>query len=525
MKLSAPPSPFSRVLILVSAAAWPLVNFARSNYSELALAEYAVIGLLIAAVSAAGFAISAAVSRITKGDPWAATCATAAGIVLFFTYSDVIAAIYAVLYSLFQVARGPIWIFALLSVAIIGAVYRFSTHSRVRPIIGLMFPIAALLSSVQLGLRAVEPGGEVVSASHTDPSHSVQEKRNVYFIILDGYARWDVLRHYTGIDLDPFFQRIGAEGFRVARNSTANYPTTFLSLSSTLQMNYVALPDSVPPTSLQPFFRIIQGRSEAVRQFRKIGYHYVHAGSGWVGAHCSGAEDVCLTSKRALAQTSELRNALMAMTPLRLVPWKVTAPSNDSGGLFELTEALKTSALPEPFFLFAHVASPHPPFSRGADCTPRKAIGGLADWAKPSFYGDMVLCTNRNIEELVELLGKQDPGAIVVFFSDHGSAFTQPFGSEFGTWTDAMIRERLPSFVASKFPEKCSPWFSDAITNVNLVRFVLACLQDRSPEYLPDRRFFANYKHARVMEVSAERLEANKPVARLPGHASANLSD
>jgi hypothetical protein len=285
-------------------------------------------------------------------------------------------------------------------------------------------------------------------------------------------------------------------------------------------MNYVALPDSVPPTSLQPFYRIIQGRSEAVRQFRKIGYNYVHAGSGWIGANCSGAEDVCLSSERALAQSSELQNALVAMTPLRLLRWKFEDPTDALGGLFEVTEALSTNALPQPFFLFAHVAAPHPPFTRKADCSPRDSSRSLSEWGHPSHYGDMVLCTNRDVEGLIQLLGKRDPHAIIVIFSDHGSAFTNPFESEFGKWTDSMLRERLPSLIAAKFPDECSRWFSDGMTNVNLVRFMLGCLQNRPPNYIPDRRFFANYKNARVMEVSAELLPTSRPDAPALGSAA-----
>lgn len=335
----------------------------------------------------------------------------------------------------------------------------------------------------------------------------MHQKRNVYLIALDGYARWDVIRRSTGIDLDPLFDRIGEGGFRVARNATANYPTTFLSLSSTLQMGYVALPESVPPTSTQPFLRIIQGRSETVRLFKSLGYHYIHSGSGWAGAACGRAADVCITSERGrLWQLSELPSALIAMTPLRLISRKFRSQLNEFGGLFELVDALETHTLPEPFLLFAHVLSPHPPFSRLADCSVRPTGGDLDEWISTKAYAEKIHCTNRNIEELVALLGRKDPDAIVVLFSDHGSAFTAPFGSAFGKWTDAMLQERLPTLIAAKFPEQCNSWFRDDMTNVNIVRFVLGCLQNKAPDYLPDRRFFANYKAVRVMEVSRGRL-------------------
>jgi hypothetical protein len=63
---------------------------------------------------------------------------------------------------------------------------------------------------------------------------------DIYYIILDGYGRSDVLRDLYGLDEGPFLRALQEDGFYVADKSRSNYGQTSLSFASALNMSYLA---------------------------------------------------------------------------------------------------------------------------------------------------------------------------------------------------------------------------------------------------------------------------------------------
>ena len=64
-------------------------------------------------------------------------------------------------------------------------------------------------------------------------------KPDIYYIILDGYARADVLQRYYQYDNSPFIDFLKGKKFRVLEKSSCNYAYTFLSLPSSLNFEYL----------------------------------------------------------------------------------------------------------------------------------------------------------------------------------------------------------------------------------------------------------------------------------------------
>ena len=73
--------------------------------------------------------------------------------------------------------------------------------------------------------------------------HAAQASKSagpdIYFIVLDGYARADVLAKYYGFDNGPFLEGLRQRGFQVSDASRSNYNWTFLSLGSSLNLDYI----------------------------------------------------------------------------------------------------------------------------------------------------------------------------------------------------------------------------------------------------------------------------------------------
>src|SRR5262249_45688605 len=103
---------------------------------------------------------------------------------------------------------------------------------------------------------------------------------DIYYIILDGYARGDVMKELFAYDNSGFLDRLRAKGFYVASHSTANYCQTPLSLSASL--NAIYLDDLVrglgsDQTELSDFI----GRSNVVASLRPWGYRFVTFSTGF----------------------------------------------------------------------------------------------------------------------------------------------------------------------------------------------------------------------------------------------------
>ncbi len=100
---------------------------------------------------------------------------------------------------------------------------------------------------------------------------------DVYYIILDGYGRPDVLRDIYGEDVSGFTGYLTRKGFYVAPRARSNYAQTMLSLGSSLNMEYLDFLDRSPGEGSRvrlPLFALLRD-SEVCRLFRSAGYTVV----------------------------------------------------------------------------------------------------------------------------------------------------------------------------------------------------------------------------------------------------------
>ena len=74
-----------------------------------------------------------------------------------------------------------------------------------------------------------------------DPGRVIDRNNlpDIYLIVLDNYARDDVLRREFNYDNQPFLKQLSDLGFVIPKCSMSNYAWTVLSMSSELNMNYL----------------------------------------------------------------------------------------------------------------------------------------------------------------------------------------------------------------------------------------------------------------------------------------------
>ncbi len=325
-----------------------------------------------------------------------------------------------------------------------------------------------------------------------------KKHNNVYFLLMDAYARSDTLKEVTGFDNAPFLQALSQKGFYVARDSFSNYHFTLASLSSTFSMNYHKLPTNENELINQrdKFNMPLQGNNAVMNIFRSNGYKYILAPSGrWSEIDCNGTEDLCL----APHANTEFIVKVISMTPL--IKWigKIKFP------YLELDDVKKAAgSFPnQPTFTFAHFAQVHDTVYN-EDCSWRMSGDPvICSSATKNNYKNSVNCVNQKLLKFIDYLKIHDPSAIVIIMADHGPTVVDEAENPAAcmywlkNFWDLEIkshrdfRNTFGILMAIKLPSlsEGSDYIYDSISPVNLFRAIIAYLKDEKPEYIRDKSF------------------------------------
>ena len=136
---------------------------------------------------------------------------------------------------------------------------------------------------------------------------------DIYYIILDGYARADVLKEVYNFDNSEFIESLTRKGFFVAAESRSNYIFTKFSLPSSLNMRY-----------LEEGERVWQSVADSavLHVVQNLGYQYVHLDSGWGKTRRNKHADVEFLGDRPLQLLlNEYSAVLLKSTMFGPVPW------------------------------------------------------------------------------------------------------------------------------------------------------------------------------------------------------------
>jgi hypothetical protein len=329
-----------------------------------------------------------------------------------------------------------------------------------------VFALAVVLEAVQLGRPAdlvTALGTETPIASATAAPSAPADAPDVYVILLDGYARQDVLKNTFGYDDSPFLDGLRSDGFQVADQSHSNYLITNLSVSSFLNYREIGDIPALKPliadpgaTEGGPVHRAIAGAA-VLDDFRRLGYQTYGISSGFEQPAVRGAD--------TFIDDGELNEFEIQMMRASIIPPLLTSvvPDAFSGNqrqriesVFDAAERLAAQKSARPRFVFAHVPSPHGPWVDQADGSPR-VMKTLETW-----YFDTPETTGMTRDEVIKgyvgqsaYLGKRALAAVeaiqkasarppvILLISDHGSSLDV---------TAANPEQRLRNLFAASTP-------------------------------------------------------------------------
>lgn len=327
---------------------------------------------------------------------------------------------------------------------------------------------------------------------------------NIYYIILDGYGRGDVLKEMYGFNNDGFLEELRERGFFIAKNSQANYPQTILSLASSLNLHYLThlqqtygSKNQSPEPVLQ---EIAENRLMAFLQTQ--GYRTVAFSSGMAFTELRRAERY-ISIPGAL---NEWELLFLGQTP---VP--IFMQSFFGFSLFDIhqhrleylvEELPRVTISDRPSFVFAHFVSPHPPFILG-DQAPfrgkehqfsfrdgshyRQYYQKTSEEYQARYLEQLQALNERIITMLDKVLSNASRPSLIVLQGDHGPG-------AYVDWEDRSktnLRERMSILNAIYVPPGDQLPLYDEMTPVNTFRMILQNYFQLPLPLVKDEAFFS----------------------------------
>ncbi|MGA9398790.1 MAG: hypothetical protein WBV22_11085 [Anaerolineaceae bacterium] len=328
---------------------------------------------------------------------------------------------------------------------------------------------------------------------------------DIYYIILDRYARDDILQNTFNYDNSSFLKELEARGFYVARCSMSNYAHTALALGSTLNMDYLdKLAISFQPGNTDRTLLTLFMRDSRVRQeLEKIGYVTVSL-SGFEpfqmpdAAFFFNPNIVQLTDKAGNPLVNPFESMLIKSTAGIILLDLKSVQNNRLAQDVNYPYAAhiqsqkyilnKLEYIPQirgPKMIFVHIKIPHPPYVFGPtgelieNPPPFPETGYTIDPELiKKLYVDQVIYINSQILPLIDrIVAQSEVKPIILLQGDHG--FDPP--------------NRMEILSAYLVPDEVKSALYPAISPVNSFRLLFDNYFGGNYPLLPDVSYYSNY--------------------------------
>jgi hypothetical protein len=384
-------------------------------------------------------------------------------------------------------------------------------------IVLFLLPVSTLISHQLKGSKekpihsGVDPGNRS-DINRTSP--------DIYYIILDGYARADILEEIYGYNNSGFINYLQERGFYVAEKSSSNYNQTAASLASSLSLDYVNDLSETMAADLknrQPLANRIKF-SHLSELLESRGYEVVAFETGYERTELENVDHYWSLETEVIPQFTSLwrfnafETLLLESTMARIVfDLRFLSPdifrqvmqrteyqAHRERILFAFDKLDDIATMEGDYFVFAHLISPHPPFvfgSQGKAINPNRAYriedgdsypGDKNEYIKG--YKDQLSFINVQVMQVIDrILTTSDTPPIIIIQGDHGPG-------AYLVWDSAEktnLKERYGILNAYYFPDGNYDELYPSITPVNSFRSFLNYQFGTDIELLPDESYFA----------------------------------
>jgi hypothetical protein len=320
----------------------------------------------------------------------------------------------------------------------------------------------------------------------------IENAPNIYYIILDEYAPQKTLLDTFSFDNSNFLDYLREKGFYVASESYANYSTTFQTLASVLNMEYVNwIGDEIEENSNDHHLAYKLVEKNKVMSFLKSkGYVIANTDSGYEISRTIQSANLNLCGENQLFNSEflvmTLRNSIL--NPIYV---KMFEPGFRERTLCTFDEIPKVQfKTDKPVFVFSHILLPHGPYfwgPNGEHLTPGKyTLEGGYDRPVEG-YLDQLQFVNKKMKVMIEeILSSSNRQSIIVIQSDTGPSINYQIGEV----NEKMIKERLSTVTFVYLPNN-QDVFYEGITPVNVFPIIFNTFFDENFEILEDKSYFS----------------------------------
>ena len=340
-----------------------------------------------------------------------------------------------------------------------------------------------------------------VSSEIPDTAPSIGKdavNRDIYYIILDAYADSETLEKIYGFNNHEFTDYLSEKGFYIAPQSRSNYSTTFLSLASSLNMNYVnnlSDPEEADSRDRDIPYEMIK-ENKVASFLKKRGYMFIHFSSGWGATAYNKSADMDFR----FGWGNEFLMVLIKTTLLACFEGYIAEIDNRERILLTFSKLAELHRIKGPKFIFAHIPCPHPPYifnSEGGKAARIVLEMDEGEWQKKQLYTDQLIFINIKVKEVVDkILKESGPPPIIVIQADHGSASLgrpHPPLQLADTRIIDQVRERTGILNAYYLPDGGSDVLYGSITPVNTFRSIFDFYFGSGYGLLKDRIYYGDY--------------------------------
>lgn len=408
--------------------------------------------------------------------------------------------------------RADLLILALVIAAILLGGWLLQHKIRNIASVNLYFNLLSLLffisDGIPVGAHLLESG---MSPRQEPPvpvaARSASPRPDIYYIILDGYGRQDVLQAFYDFDNSDFLAALEVRGFYIAGESSSNYVQTLLSLSSSLNMDYLQELDAKQIESREDLVRLL-AKSEARSLLARNGYQLVSFRNSY-NATISNAEiyydDTGLvypvSAFESLVIDRSLARVLLYVPAFHKALIEMPYETHRSQILSTFARLEEIPALDGDTFVYAHIIAPHPPFvfdERGA-ALPHNEPFRLADGnnyikshSRASYiegYRKQIQYVNQLVLAAIDAILASETPPIIIIQGDHGP------GSRLhqGSLEKTVPAERFGILNAYYFPDQDYAALYPSISPVNSFRVVFNQFFDSNYALIPDRYYYSTW--------------------------------
>lgn len=357
-------------------------------------------------------------------------------LILFFSYGHLFIFLKPYLFIKHSIGFNKfLFLFWVIPIAIV-IYFIFRSHNDFSGFTNLFNMIATVLVGfvvIEIGTFYFQsnniPIEERIDARNMEQTRFVQiskidELPNIFYIILDSYAREDIIRDFMGYDNSKILDYLTAKGFYIASKSMSNYEFTDFSLASSMNLDYI--PQLLGEKNKNNYNKLTLIRlvknSYVVRFLKRYGYQFVAFDSGVSETQMKNA-DIYMAPEWS---TNDFINILFDSTMFMVIKKRYNPLTYfiRRGLLYPLDHVQEAAKLDGPVFVFVHSDILHPPFlfgKNGEALSPERLTMKAIMSYDPELFSNTLVFLNKKIKKMVDdILSYSKRKPIIILQADHG---------------------------------------------------------------------------------------------------------